>query len=237
MKLTNSSLKIIAIITMVIDHIGSIIILRLPWKFGGGSLLETVYWMMRYIGRISFPIFCFLLVEGFFHTRNKKKYLFNLTGLAIISEIPFDFAFSGQISFEKQNVFLTLSIGLIMMYVFEKIKENNHPISIKIMLLLITLSISCLFAFVIKSDYAQYGIGVIALMYAFKTKPMVGSVLGCAVLCVMSLTSCPAIFATPFIGMYNGQRGMNLKYVFYFFYPMHLIILYAMSHIIFLLSI
>ena len=105
--ITSYQLKWIAIVTMVIDHMGAI--------------LYPTEMAFRYIGRISFPIFCFLLIEGFFHTRNIFKYMARLGAFALISEIPYDLAFKGKVlEFTHQNVFFTLFLGVLMMYVLEK---------------------------------------------------------------------------------------------------------------------
>ena len=95
-------LKMIAIITMVIDHVGAV--------------LFPMNMMFRYIGRISFPLFVFLLVEGSIHTRKIRKYELRMFLFALISEIPFDLAFSNEIvNIHSQNVFWTLGIGLVML--------------------------------------------------------------------------------------------------------------------------
>ena len=93
-------LKITALITMIIDHYGAI--------FQGNIIIY------RIIGRLAFPIYCFLLVEGYTHTSNIKKYASRLIAFAIISEIPFDLAFFGKIGFEHQNIFFTLFIGCLL---------------------------------------------------------------------------------------------------------------------------
>ena len=110
MGLNSFQLKCIAVITMIIDHTGAVL-------FPG----ELVF---RYIGRISFPIFCFLLVEGFFHTRDMRKYMLRLGVFAVLSEIPYDLAFRGtMLEFSHQNVFFSLLIGVMMMYALEKSSE------------------------------------------------------------------------------------------------------------------
>ena len=110
MGLNSFQLKCIAVITMIIDHTGAVL-------FPGDLIF-------RYIGRISFPIFCFLLVEGFSHTRDVRKYMFRLGLFALISEIPYDLAFRNTVfEYEHQNVFFTLFLGVVMMYALEKSRE------------------------------------------------------------------------------------------------------------------
>lgn len=94
--LSGSTLKLIAIITMLIDHIGAAVIARLLIAGQGSEMLYKIYYAMRAVGRVAFPIFCFLLVEGFFYTGSRKKYALRLFGFALLSEIPFDLAFSGK---------------------------------------------------------------------------------------------------------------------------------------------
>ena len=90
--ISGSTLKIIAIITMLIDHIGAVVIAPVMIQRSGNLYMEDdlygIYSLLRTIGRIAFPIFCFLLVEGFVHTRNVKRYAIRLGLFAIISEIP-----------------------------------------------------------------------------------------------------------------------------------------------------
>ena len=134
--ISGSTLKMIAIVTMLIDHIGAAVLARLlmvnglgeldqtntdaimQWLSANGALYGT-YTVMRMIGRVAFPIFCFLLVEGFLHTHDVKKYAMRLGLFALLSEIPFDLAFSSKIlEFNYQNVFFTLFIGLLTMIAY-----------------------------------------------------------------------------------------------------------------------
>ena len=97
--LPESVLKIIAVITMAIDHVGAAILFPyVSYLFQTGAPqaeeVYQLYWVIRDIGRIAFPIYCFLLTEGFFHTRSRVKYARNLFLFALLSEIPFDLALS-----------------------------------------------------------------------------------------------------------------------------------------------
>ena len=144
-EITGAALKWIAIITMLIDHIGAACVE--PWIFGEfGTYPETIwginawtfYEILRSIGRIAFPIFIFLMVEGFFYTRNRKKYAIRLGLFCLISEIPFDLAFQPQdleiwkylshldrvnFSYTSQNVFFTLFIGFLTIWLMETVKN------------------------------------------------------------------------------------------------------------------
>ena len=142
--ISGSTLKMIAIVTMLIDHIGAAVLARLLMVNGLGELDQTntdaimqwlsangaLYWMytvMRMIGRVAFPIFCFLLVEGFLHTHDVKKYAMRLGLFALLSEIPFDLAFSSKIlEFNYQNVFFTLFIGLLTMIAYRAVEEKEE---------------------------------------------------------------------------------------------------------------
>ncbi|WOO35628.1 TraX family protein [Anaerocolumna sp. AGMB13020] len=132
-----STLKLIAIFVMLIDHIAATVISNILVSvnfFMMGSAasqdtyyqtMSTVYFIMRWIGRLGFPLFCFLLVEGFIHTRSKMKYVIRLALFCLISEIPFDLAFTGRAFYTGyQNVFFTLLIGFIVMCGFQAISER-----------------------------------------------------------------------------------------------------------------
>ena len=104
--LTSYQLKWIAVITMVIDHIGAVL-------FPGELIL-------RIIGRLSFPIFCFLLTEGFCHTHNRRAYMQRLGVFALVSEVPYDLTFHGKLlDLERQNIFFTLLLGVILLNLLE----------------------------------------------------------------------------------------------------------------------
>ncbi|MBR1845659.1 MAG: conjugal transfer protein TraX [Oscillospiraceae bacterium] len=131
--LTGNALKWIAIVTMLIDHVGATLVLQLFYADPTNDML-MVYYLVRSIGRIAFPIFCFLLVEGFCHTRSRGKYLLRLGLFALIAEIPFDLAFNwpeyndfnvfGVLEFTSQNVFFTLFFGLCGLWLWDVLAKH-----------------------------------------------------------------------------------------------------------------
>lgn len=239
MGLSNSSIKIIACVFMLMDHIGGVLIERklyLPMQLGIGEIKESwliLDFVLRSIGRIAFPLFCFLLVEGFYHTHNKLKYMRNLGILAVLSEIPFDYAFFGEWNMHYQNVFFTLLIGVIAMYGFERIKERVKSPLICCMSYLFITFLACGSVVVIGGDYSAYGILCIIVIYFFREKPVLSVGLACIILCLLSITELPAFLAMIPVAFYNHQRGLSLKYAFYLFYPLHIMLLYGLSLLIF----
>lgn len=223
--LSGSTLKLIAIITMFIDHVGAAVLARVLLQGGGSETLYKVYYAMRDIGRIAFPIFCFLLVEGFEHTGNRKKYALRLLAFALISEVPFDLAFSSRgLEFGYQNVFFTLFIGLITIMAFHAVEEQTgwHPV-LRSVLLVGTALAGMGIAELLRTDYAAKGVLCILIFYLFRRMRGVQILAGCLFFCWWEL---PALVAFIPIAFYNGKRGWNIKYFFYLFYPVHLLLLY-----------
>lgn len=218
MKYTGSDLKLIAIVTMLIDHIG-ITLLGKAYLLSNSDSMLMLYKSFRFIGRIAFPIFCFLLVEGFFHTHNKQKYFLRLFGFACISEVPFDLAlYQEVISFQSQNVLFTLCLGLLAIYKLEYFKGN-------IIKQLMSIIIFAALAHAFKTDYEAFGIVFICILYIFHDQKRKRTLFG-TLACIWEI-SAPLAFI--FINRYNFQRGYRCKYVFYIFYPAHLLILYSLS--------
>lgn len=138
--ISGSTIKIIAVVTMLIDHVAAALLTRIVisrgFFYAMGNEQRLIDWMkvngllfivtqlMRLIGRLGFPIFCFLLVEGFQKTGNVKKYAIRLGLFALISEIPFNLAFTGRVwAPGYQNVYFTLLIGLLALWAFDTIAK------------------------------------------------------------------------------------------------------------------
>lgn len=231
--LSGSALKMIAIIAMLIDHIGAGVVGRIMMSLGsvqGAGVGEyedlfSVYWIMRMIGRLAFPIFCFLLVEGFEHTKNVKNYVVRLFLFCLISEIPFDLLFNGEVlEFGYQNVFFTLLLGLLSMCACRYIEQQtNLNFFVRALCYLAALGAAFAAAEFLRTDYSGLGVLSIMVLYAFRKRKAGQLAAGC----VSFLWEAPALLAFIPIGFYNGSRGFRLKYFFYIFYPAHLLILYG----------
>ena len=127
--LSGSALKMIALITMMIDHTAFFILGSVPFAtatlFTVGKVDVTVYYICRLIGRTAFPIYCFLLTEGFAYTKNRKKYGLNLLIFAVLSEPVWNLAHCGKFFYESQNAFFTLFCGFLAIYFYEKFKDEK----------------------------------------------------------------------------------------------------------------
>ncbi len=220
-------LKWIALITMFIDHIGAGILEKSSTFMSEHYQIDYV---ARSIGRLAFPIFCFLIVEGYDHTRSRLKYARNLLIFALISEIPFDMLFRLKyFDMSYQNVYFTLLIGLLTIMGMGFFEEKNLKFS-----LLLELPVAALGAFIaylMKTDYAEWGVVLIAVIFITRKNRLVQ----CLVTVLFMITSpfymdiamIEALGALSFIliGMYNGQRkGTINKYVFYSLYPAHILL-------------
>lgn len=121
--ISGSTLKLIAIFTMLIDHTAATVILQMINNGIGGQTLIDIYWVMRSIGRMAFPVFCFLLVEVQIYTQ-QGKYAARMFIFALISEIPFDLAINNTVlEFKSNNVFFTLLLGLLAITVLDWLKS------------------------------------------------------------------------------------------------------------------
>jgi hypothetical protein len=209
-------LKWIAIITMTVDHVGAV--------------LYPDVEVLRFVGRISFPLFAYLLVLGMENTRNVRNYFIRLFVFAFISQVPF-FLATGDGPFESLNIFFTLSTGLLFIHFFKKAS---------------IFAIAPLIAsIVLPFDYSVYGIAMIGCMYILKENTKFGAV---------SLVLLNALFLVPWNSQFLSVASIPLillhknssltttkeneesyrlpvwrKYFFYIYYPLHLTLLYIIK--------
>lgn len=246
MQVTSFVLKIIAIISMLIDHTTVALYEVIPGE------MWDIYDVGRWIGRTAFPLFCFMIVEGYYHTRNRWRYLGSLILLAFISEIPFDALIENNgfvLEFSSQNVFFTLALGLFTVILIDGVNEKVQNVFLSKIFQFVVVLLILFVSLQLSADYGIVGVVLILFIYYFekmqaglakinekfasdKTKFVLA---GIAVLIwlisydflagrVSESFGFPAVVL---IMLYNGQRGNYRipKYVFYFFYPVHLIIL------------
>ncbi len=222
--ISGSWLKLIAITSMLIDHTAGYVLQWQDWA--NVCLLQighheiTPYFILRsVIGRWAFPLFAFLIVEGFLHTHDRKKYGWNLFVFALISEIPWNLVHVNRFFWPAQNVMFTLLLGYLGLCVVEKYRDDLKSMA-KYLIPLFLLSI------VLRADYGCGGFGFILLLYLLRENKLLMSIVGTG-----SLTSkfFGGLAFIP-ICLYNGERGFVhgkiLKYAFYAFYPVHLLVLY-----------
>lgn len=241
--ITGSAVKMIAIISMLIDHIAATILERIIKEQNLNTMLvmgqmEPIvveYYIMRIIGRLGFPIFIFLLVEGLSHTRNQWKYLLRMLVFAFVSEIPFDFAFnlnkeeifSGHIlEFHYQNVFFTLTIGLAVIIGIKAVQSIELEYVLKMLVIFGTAFVGMGLAFLLRTDYGAIGVLAIVIMYLFREWKLLAVAMSCVILMFSSFLEISAFLILLPIRAYNGERGWKLKWIFYAFYPVHLLILW-----------
>lgn len=246
--LSSAVLKNIAVMTMLIDHIGAVIIIRLLIQKGlYGAMVDQeayiawvgqnrgmygAYMAMRIIGRFAFPIYCFLLVEGVQRTQNVKRYLGRMFLFALISEVPFDLAFSGRLwNMQYQNVFFTLFIGLMVIAGLRLVDQQlAGPETWRklagVGLYAVIIVAGSALALVLKTDYSFQGILAITVLYLFRSHRKAQIWAGVIIFLLMDGMEMIAALSFLLIWFYNGARGRQNKYFFYFFYPAHLLLLW-----------
>ena len=202
---------------------------------------EFVRFRLYPIGSIAFPLFCFLISEGFFYTKNRKRYFLLMGTFALLSEIPLDLAFFRSDAIVEntfpfywgyQNVFFTLLLGLIALWCIEKFKpiaqQKNKKIKARFLQIACVVGLAVT-ASLIHSDYEAYGVFLIVAFYLCR-KNHFYQMLAFLLVYMVSTNAQPAFpefTAILILLLYNGQRGkLRLKYFFYIFYPAHLMILY-----------
>ena len=208
-----SVLKWIAVLTMVIDHVGAILFPDQIW--------------MRVIGRVAFPIYAYCLAEGFRYTSDYRRYLGRLALFAILSEIPFDLAFYGvPFSFAHQNVFFTLTLGLILLWVLERCREQ----------LLLCAGAFAVLCFLAQALHMDYGAGGLLMVFAFYlARQGAAPWIGWGIFVVINLfgyaggVQWAAILALLPIGLYSGKAGKKKQRFFYWIYPLHLLLLWVIE--------
>ncbi len=219
-RLTGLELKLIAMLTMVVDHIGAVFLPQ--------------YGFLRIIGRLSFPIICFLTVEGFKHTKDVYKYVARLLVFALVSEVFYDFAFYGRINWAKNNSIFTLVAGAMTLYVFEKV----NFITAGVFAIIISYMMNLL-----GFNYALYGTFLIYMIYladkyCAKVREytyVAWSIIVLYMIFYQNSIQAFGAFSVVFMLLYSGEKGYKsnaVRNIFYFFYPLHLLLIFIIDFLI-----
>ena len=248
---TGAALKWTALLSMLLDHIGYVLLPALivygrshPLPWGAGTLW-TVYRALRCLGRPAFLLYLLLLLEGFRHTRSRGKYLLRLLLFALLSEIPFDLALNRTpLEFGYQNVFFTLAIGFAALMGIDALRRARGSRALRWAGIALILILAPVLAWLLRTDYDAAGVVALELLYmAYRLCDRRGGVTNVrralcwlAPLPVMLLSSKTEIWyllALPLVFFYNGDRGRQPRWFFYCFYPLHLLLLAATRALLF----
>lgn len=210
-------LRIIAMVTMTFDHVGYLLFPGEIW--------------LRLVGRIAFPLFAFMTAEGFRHTHDRRKYLIRLLALALVSEVPFDLFSTGQpFSLMGQNVCFTLAAGVACCWLMETPGSDRMFLPSRI--LIAALLIGCT---LLTTDYLCFGVLAVMIMHHFLCNEQ--AVRGAALACLALTAGYGMIEATCFAALlpiffYNKNLGPRFKYLFYAYYPVHMLAIWGLGVVI-----
>ena len=226
-RFTSEQLKKIAMGTMFIDHAAVAIIYGCGLN-GWSPLAANIGLAMRLVGRMAFPLYAFMLVQGFMWTRDWKKYLLRVVLFAFVSEIPFNLALSNKIWYSNtQNTMMTLALGLVCMKMLEVLEQKYKDEKIMSLALGAWVVVGAMIiATLFKIDGGAFGLLLVVLFYLFRHRPAEQGVAGCVGLLLIygfSLSVLFAWIAIFFISRYNGERGRKMGLLPYIFYPAHLL--------------
>lgn len=234
--ITSFGLHVLAMAFMLLDHL---------WA----TILTGQHWMTN-VGRLAFPIFAFMIAEGYFRTRNLKKYMGRLFAFALITEIPFNLMTGGGLLYPyHQNVLWTFLIALLCMIGIDKTKRSNRNIAVKIILIILIVFLGWIIGTITFVDYYGFGVLTVLTFYAFHQKKWWNYLAQVLILYYINVEFLGgyyfevnlfgvtlevvqqglALLALPIIWLYNGERGYHKKWWQYFcyaFYPLHMMVLY-----------
>lgn len=213
--LDGTTLKLIAMASMVLDHVGD-------------SFFPDQVWM-RVLGRIAMPVFAFCISEGFAHTHDKQRYLLRMGIFSLVSEVPFDLVTAGvPLEFSHQNIMATFFWAILGLMLFERITGEGAPKS-REAAGFIMLAVFAMLSVLLGLDYNMLGCGLIFVFYLLRGKGLeieaaAGAVYH-ALLRNMGIYWFGLLGFLPILS-YNGQRGRGLKWLSYLFYPGHLLLIW-----------
>lgn len=217
--LSGNQLKVIALITMTIDHVGL-------------TFFPHVIWW-RLVGRLAFPIYAYLVAEGCLHTRSMPKYLRSMGLMALLCQVVYWFAMGSV----YQYILVTFSLSISLCMLIKKTREKNSVLWFFLTALaifavwFITEILPILLSPLdFRVDYDFLGVMLPVILYLIPKKGW--KLLATAgILVLMSIPNwvqLPSVLAVALLALYNGTRGKwNLKYAFYWYYPIHLVVIHG----------
>ena len=228
--LSSNALKILASIFMLLDHIGLLLFPHIGW--------------LRIIGRLAYPIYAFMISQGCIYTKNKLRYFLQVAGLAVLCQIPY-FLYNGS---TYMSILVTFSLSILIIYALDYFKKqifakNTSKSILGAVLVITAVLVTYIFNRIFIVDYGFIG-SMVPVLASLFTKPdekpknnnlsIAMLTLGLIILSVnIGWIQHYSLLAVPLLLAYNGKRGrLNLKYYFYIFYPLHLLVLQGIQSII-----
>lgn len=239
--ISSAGLHIFAMIFMLMDHMWAIVFTNCQW--------------LTCVGRLAFPIFAFMIVEGYCHTGNLKKYVLRLLAFAVIAEIPFNLMTGNSvIYYVHQNVLWTFLIGIGLIHINELARKKQR-LWLTCLVMIATTLLGFLLGYVTFVDYNAAGILTVLVFYFFRGKKwwcLLGQLVGLYYINVEMLQGLffnfelfghsveivqqgLALLSLAFIWLYNGRQGKKSKtfqYFCYAFYPAHMLLLWIVANLL-----
>lgn len=228
--LSSNALKILASIFMLLDHMGLLLFPHIGW--------------LRIIGRLAYPIYAFMISQGCIYTKNKLRYFLQVAGLAVLCQTPY-FLYNGS---TYMSILVTFSLSILIIYALDYFKKqifakNTSKSILGAVLVITAVLVTYIFNRIFMVDYGFIG-SLVPVLASLFTKPdekpknsylsIAMLTLGLIILSVdVGWIQHYSLAAIPLLLAYNGKRGkLNLKYYFYIFYPLHLLVLQGLSMVI-----
>lgn len=217
-------LKLVALLSMTIDHVGCFLFPEQEW--------------MRIVGRIAFPIFAYMISEGCRHTKNRRRYLLRIAGIGIVMQLV-SYVVSGSL---YQSVFITFTLSIGMIYLFDMARTRRRvEDSIYVFIAVSVIGFLCIglpqllpntdYAI----DYSIVGVALPVICYLIEDARVRLIAFGIGLLALAGYyggVQWYGLLAILFIAVYNGKRGkLSFKNLFYYYYPAHLCIIYAIQYL------
>jgi len=205
-----------------------------------GFQLFPQYAFLRWIGRLAFPIFAYMIAEGATYTRNRLRYFLGMFGLGFVCQAVYFFAMDSL----YQCILITFSLSVLLIYAMDYAMQKRNPeawLILALSFLAVFFLVEGLPLLLPNTDYdVDYGIwGVLTPVFVFlgskKYHKLLLAVIPLAFLCFAGGLDCQwmAFFALLILALYNGKRGkLKMKNLFYIYYPLHLVVIYGLSLIL-----